>query len=99
MTTINCCGTSCRPAPPSRAPSTRKRDSMRSLLSVAVVLGLVQPVVACGPPANTRELDSVIQQALAIWNVPGVAVAVVRGDEVVYLKGHGARDVGNKAPV
>src|SRR5258707_12832847 len=72
---------------------------MRFLLVLALTLALARPAAASAPPANTRELDAIIQRALALWNVPGVAVAVVRGDEVVYLKGHGVREVGNKAPL
>jgi CubicO group peptidase (beta-lactamase class C family) len=72
---------------------------MRFLLAGALVLIFVRPGPACAPPANTREIDAVIQRALAIWNVPGVAVAIVRADEVVYLKGHGASAVGTKSAV
>jgi CubicO group peptidase (beta-lactamase class C family) len=54
---------------------------------------------AARPTVDARALAAVVQQALRAWNVPGVAVAVVRGDEVVYLKGHGVREVGKKGPV
>ena len=33
------------------------------------------------------------------WHVPGVAVAIVRGDDVIYLQGHGVRSVENAAKV
>jgi len=33
------------------------------------------------------------------WEVPGVAVVIVRGDDVLYLKGHGVRAIDGKDPV
>lgn len=33
-----------------------------------------------------------IQEAMASWQVPGVALAVVQGDELVHLQGYGVRD-------
>jgi CubicO group peptidase (beta-lactamase class C family) len=72
---------------------------MRRMMLALALLLVARPALACAPPANTRALDDIVRRALKIWNVPGVAVAVVRGDEVVYLKGHGVREVGKKAPV
>src|SRR5262249_1591855 len=43
--------------------------------------------------------DAVLADALTRWQVPGLAVVVVRGDEVVYLKGVGVRRAGGKEPV
>ena len=44
-------------------------------------------------------MDRMVREALAAWRVPGVAVAIVRGDQVVYLKGHGVRKLGEPDPV
>src|SRR5262245_7822259 len=41
-------------------------------------------------------IDAAIRHAMKTWNVPGVAVVVVRDDRVVYLQGHGVREVGKK---
>ncbi len=69
-------------------------------LTFALALVLVpRPALGCAPPADTKALDAIVRRALTTWNVPGIAVAIVRGDEVVYLKGHGIREVGKKAPV
>lgn len=45
------------------------------------------------------ELDRVIQAAMKKTGVPGVAVAVVYKDKVVYLKGFGERRVGQSGSV
>ncbi|MFC8455050.1 serine hydrolase [Kitasatospora sp. NPDC057223] len=40
------------------------------------------------------KLDQVVQRAMDATGVPGLAVAVVYQDEVVYSKGYGVREVG-----
>jgi CubicO group peptidase (beta-lactamase class C family) len=37
-------------------------------------------------------LETYIRAAMAAWGVPGLAIAVVRGDHVVYANGFGVRD-------
>ena len=43
--------------------------------------------------------DTFLEGARKAWGVPGVAVAVVKDDEVVYLGGHGVRRVGEPGKV
>src|SRR4028119_1399461 len=38
--------------------------------------------------------DSYVKQAQAHWGVPGLAVAVVRGDQVLMLNRYGVRQLG-----
>lgn len=40
------------------------------------------------------ELDAYIEKARAEWQVPGVAVVIVKDDKVVYAKGFGVREIG-----
>lgn len=52
------------------------------------------------PPAQALAgIDALIEQELKTFQVPGVAVAVVVGDEVVLSKGYGLRDVEKKLPM
>jgi CubicO group peptidase (beta-lactamase class C family) len=46
-----------------------------------------------------QELESLAQQKIREDAVPGLAIAVVFQDKVVYAKGFGVRDVNTKAPV
>ena len=46
-----------------------------------------------------EKLDSVIESILRAAQIPGAAVAVVAGDEMIFAKGYGYRDVTTKAPV
>ncbi len=38
-------------------------------------------------------VDAVVKKSLDAWGVPGVAVAIVRDDDVIYLKGHGVKSL------
>jgi CubicO group peptidase (beta-lactamase class C family) len=45
------------------------------------------------------ELDNLVREALRQTGVPGLSVAVVAGDQVVHVKGFGARQVGRPETV
>jgi CubicO group peptidase (beta-lactamase class C family) len=46
-----------------------------------------------------RGLDRYVTDALAQWRVPGVAVAVVRGDSVIVARGYGVKQIHRADPV
>lgn len=50
-------------------------------------------------PHDFEGLDEYIQQAMESWNCPGVAVTVVKGDDLVYQSVQGFRDVEAQLPV
>ncbi|HVL16259.1 MAG TPA: serine hydrolase [Gemmata sp.] len=69
---------------------------MRLLLVIATTL-LPQALRAAEPdPAAARRLAA---DALKAWDVPGVAVVVVRGDDTLLLEGFGVREAGGDAKV
>lgn len=45
------------------------------------------------------DFDNYIQRTMPSWHCPGVAIAVVRGDDVVYRAAHGLRDVERELPL
>ncbi len=55
--------------------------------------------VALAEGADRAALDAILQEAMKTWQVPGAAIAVVKGDEVVYSKGFGERKLGSGTPV
>ena len=71
------------------------------LVAVIWTLSLATYGKSLSPVAEipAGEVDAIVQEALRAWQVPGAAVAVVRGDEVIYLKGHGVRELGKPDPV
>jgi CubicO group peptidase (beta-lactamase class C family) len=44
-------------------------------------------------------LDAYIRKAVDEWRIPGLAIAVVEDDSVVFLEGYGVREVGKAARV
>ena len=44
-------------------------------------------------------LDAYVEKARAEWQVPGVAVAIVKDDRLVYAKGFGVREAGKPGAV
>ena len=40
-----------------------------------------------------------VQDAMQSWNCPGVALAIVHGDDIVYQSVHGLRDVEHQLPM
>ena len=48
---------------------------------------------------NLTELDRTIERATSDWHVPGLAVAIVHHNDVVFAKGYGVRTQANPARV
>ena len=85
-------------------PTIAVRVAARTHAALAVALllsALATPATAQAQP--TREayagLDAYIEAARKAWKVPGVQVAIVRNDSLVYARGFGQRDVTKPAPV
>jgi CubicO group peptidase (beta-lactamase class C family) len=85
-------------AAPAKPFPTLVRSAASSVL-LALPLLLLAPAPAAPGPVDAKAIDAIVQRALQSWHVPGVAVAIVRGDQVVYLKGHGLRDLDSGEPV
>lgn len=80
---------------PKNALSARPR--LLALLAVAL-LAIAVPARAAGR-VDPKAIDILCRDTLSRWKAPGLAVLVVHRDEVVYLRGHGVRELGKKAPV
>ncbi|GGK76397.1 serine hydrolase [Rufibacter glacialis] len=64
--------------------------SVRLTFLALLLWSLSLPVFA---QADLQKLDAYYQQALKDWNVPGMAIAIVKNDSVVFAKGYGVRDL------
>src|SRR5262245_55639653 len=69
---------------------------MRSIPRIVACL-TVAALVAL--PLRAQQLDDYVKKALIDWQVPGVAIAVVKNDSVVLAKGYGVRELGKPDPV
>lgn len=50
-------------------------------------------------PAPLTGLDAYVESAMREWKVPGLALAVVRNDSVLFARGYGVAELGRPAPV
>ena len=69
--------------------------SYRSTLAWALLA--VAPLLAA-PPLEPA-VDAVVERARAAFQVPGIAVAVVKDGKVLLAKGYGVRQAGRSEPV
>ena len=72
----------------------RRPTPTRTLLLAALVL-----VLGAGAPDRAEQLDAYVAQAVEDWEVPGLAISVVKDGEVVFSSGYGTRELGTDAPV
>lgn len=54
---------------------------------------------ALAQPAPLTGFDEYAEKARRDWEVPGMAIAVVKDDKIVFAKGYGVRKMGENTPV
>jgi len=67
------------------------------LFTLFAVLWVFTPTDA--RTSGIKDLDAYIEKTMQDWQVPGLAVALVKGDKVVYMKGYGVRELGKNQVV
>jgi CubicO group peptidase (beta-lactamase class C family) len=67
--------------------------------AVILLLAQVSRLPAQHAPAPPAVLDQYFAKALADWQLPGLAIAVVRHDSLLFAKGYGVRELGKPARV
>lgn len=87
-----------------RAARSRRGPQLERALATLRPEGMRQESFAGRTPrpidaARASELDDFIQDARARLGVPGAAVAVIAGGQVVYERAFGLRALGGEAPV
>ncbi len=76
----------------------RRRIRTTSVTFVALLIAATVPAQQV-PPEALAGLDNYIENAMREWRVPGLAIAVVKGDAVVYARGFGVRETGKPEPI
>lgn len=74
---------------------------MKKGLSLLVIVTFALIFSACAKDTLIPEktLDDKIEQAMQQWQVPGLAVVVVKDGEAVLMKGYGTREAGKDLPI
>ena len=68
------------------------------LFVAALILGATV-MVALAQKWDTPGIDSAMNDAMKFWQTPGAAIVVIKGDQIVFMKGYGVRDVKTKEAV
>lgn len=72
------------------------RLGYRLLLALVLVPGTL---TVSGQVISEKEIDNIVERTLKTFNVPGIAVAVVKDDKVIHAKGYGVRSIESGKPV
>ncbi|MBN2600375.1 MAG: serine hydrolase [Candidatus Marinimicrobia bacterium] len=57
-----------------------------------LLLMLLNPLIS--QPINIPGLDEYIQRNMEYFNVPGLSIAIVKDEQVIFSKGYGTREIG-----
>jgi CubicO group peptidase (beta-lactamase class C family) len=73
----------------------------RLSLAAGVVLFLLGSLFAqsAGPATPPADLDAYVASSMKTFDVPGMAVAIVKDGKIVVAKGYGVRKLGDSTPV
>jgi CubicO group peptidase (beta-lactamase class C family) len=69
------------------------------LSSLLLVVFLMSPVLVGARVDLPKNLDTWITDAMKDWELPGLAIAIVKDDKVVFAKGFGVKKLGDPASV
>jgi CubicO group peptidase (beta-lactamase class C family) len=75
------------------------RSKTRVCMTAMLVIMLSGVQVARAQEAPGKEFDDYVNKALKQWEVPGVAIAIVKNDQIVFARGYGLRKLGDSTPV
>lgn len=74
---------------------------LQKLIYLPVQLLLIAALaqITLAQNGSLNGFDEYVNKAMKEWEVPGLAIAIVKGDQVVLAKGYGVRKLGEPAPV
>jgi CubicO group peptidase (beta-lactamase class C family) len=82
--------------PPKELPNMIPRRVRLCIVVLALLLMAVPLLAQQAPPAD---LDEYVARSMKTFDVPGMAVAIVKDGKVVLSKGYGVRKLGEATPV
>jgi CubicO group peptidase (beta-lactamase class C family) len=68
-------------------------------ISIFSLIALCFVSLAAAQSAPLAGLDEYIEKARQEWKIPGMSVAIIKDDKIVYAKGFGVRKLGDPTPV
>ena len=91
-------------------PPARTLLTLLAVTLTAAAIGAPTPAPTASPPAapttrptalpiSSAAIDRTVTRAMQAFNVPGIAVGIVKDGKLIYAKGYGVRELGKAAPV
>ena len=76
---------------------------MKKLFTILCLTGVVVTGVAQNKKsslqADINAFDSYVQKTMQDWQIPGMSVAIVKNNEIIFTKGYGVREIGTNKKV
>jgi CubicO group peptidase (beta-lactamase class C family) len=69
------------------------------ILSLAVIAGSNAQSKNQTLTDKITAFDNYLQKAMQVWQIPGMSVAIVQNNEIVFTKGYGVRETGSSKMV
>lgn len=71
---------------------------MKNLCCFGLVVFLTVTFISCASPRDLPELNEYVIQKLERDHMPGMAIAIVAGDEIVWQRGYGLANIADQVP-
>ena len=73
---------------------------MKQLVCIVwLIVSSMTAVYSQKNPFPTDSLDRYIQKGMSDWQIPGLAIAIVKDGKIVFMKGYGVTAVGSTKPI
>lgn len=76
-----------------------RRPRLRFAALPLSLLLAVAPLAAQAQRVDLAAFDRYVEKGVKEWGIPGLAIAIVKDDSVVFAKGYGVRRLGSPDPV
>jgi CubicO group peptidase (beta-lactamase class C family) len=68
-------------------------------LSIPVIFLILGTLAVHAQTITSEEVDALVERTLRTFDVPGIAVAIVKDDKIIHSKGYGVRSLNTKQKV
>jgi CubicO group peptidase (beta-lactamase class C family) len=66
----------------------------KTMILLLLLLAIVKGTVAFNPNTDLQRLDAWYEQVLRDWQLPGMAIGIIKDGELIFSKGYGELEVG-----
>ncbi len=76
-----------------------KKACLQKLIIFWVSLSIIIFSATAQPQFIKKKLDAYILQGMKDWDIPGLAIAIIKDGKIIWMKGYGVKDLETKEPV